>query len=194
MIAIDNIILSDEIVGSCFRCDINYCKGACCEDGDAGAMIAEEEKKEIEKYYPNIKHVLTQEGLQTISKEGLFVYHDEFGWVTPTIGNGMCVFGYKNHNGQIICAYEQFFREGKIKFQKPLSCHLFPIKKSVTEDGTILLNYEPRHDICKYACICGKNENIPVYIFLKEPLIRAYGKNFYEALTHIAQNYFNEKS
>ncbi|MGL4346700.1 MAG: DUF3109 family protein [Chitinophagaceae bacterium] len=137
MIAIDNIILSDEVIESFFKCNVNHCHGACCEDGDAGAMITEEEKKQIEKYYPHIKHLLTQKGLQVIVKEGLFVYHQEFAWVTPTIGNGMCVFGYKNDNGQIICSYEKLFREKKIGFQKPLSCHLFPIKQFRTTEGTI---------------------------------------------------------
>ena len=49
------------------------------------------------------------------------------------------------------------------------------------------VNYEPREDLCKAACALGTKLSMPVYIFLKDALIRKYGAEFYLALEQSAE-------
>ncbi|MFL9481508.1 DUF3109 family protein [Chitinophagaceae bacterium LWZ2-11] len=190
MIAIDNKLISDDVVREQFVCDLTKCKGGCCEDGDAGAPLEDWEKKEINKYIEIVKPYMTQEGLDEINKQGKYLYDEEFGWVTPTVNNAICAYGYKDEKGIIKCAFEQAYNDGKIGWKKPLSCHLFPIKVSTSKRDPDIeyLNYEPREDLCKAACSLGVKLKVPVYIFLKESLIRKYGEAFYEELAAIAEH------
>ncbi len=185
-------MLSDLIVEEHFLCDLEKCKGGCCEDGDAGAPITKEEMKIIDQVYDIIKPYLTSEGLAVMEKSGKYEYEGEFGWVTPTIGGKMCTYGFKDASGVIKCAFEQAYYDGKIAWKKPISCHLYPIKISQTKTDE-LLNYEPRNPLCSPACALGKKLKVPVYVFLKDALIRKYGEDFYEILDQIAHQYYQEK-
>jgi hypothetical protein len=190
MIIIDNKLVSDEVIEEQFVCDLAKCKGGCCEDGDAGAPLENWEKKEVEKYYETIKPYMTKEGIAEVEKNGKFEYDREFGWVTPTVNSGICAYGKKDAKGLIVCGFEKAYNEGKIGWKKPVSCHMFPIKisKSKVDPDMEYVNYEPREDLCAAACSLGRKLKMPVYIFLKEPLIRKYGEEFYEALEAVAEH------
>ncbi len=189
MIAIDNVLVSDELVKEAFVCDLNACKGACCVDGDAGAPLEKNELKKIDEVFDKVLPYLGKESREQIDLQGRYVYDAEFGWVTPTINSAICVYGIKAENGIVKCGIEQAFLDGKIKWKKPISCHLFPVIAKKSKDGvTEFANYEPREDHCKAACALGKKLKVPVYQFLKEPLIRKFGKNFYESLHATAQH------
>jgi hypothetical protein len=190
MIAIDNILISDDVIREQFVCDLLKCKGGCCEDGDAGAPLEKEELTRLNEVYDLVKPYLTAAGIKEIERNGRYQYDREFGWVTPTIDGKMCAYGYKDGKGVIKCGIEQAYLEGKTDWKKPLSCHLYPIKTGKTRAGEVL-NYEPRDTLCKPGCILGKKLKVPVYQFLKEALIRKYGKDFYDALQHIAGSYFD---
>ena len=190
MIAIDNVLLSDKIISAQFVCDLAKCKGACCVDGDAGAPLDKTELKEIDAVFETVYPYLNERSKIEIEKQGRYVYDREFGWVTPTINSQICVYGIKETNGIVKCGIEQAFLDGKTNWKKPISCHLFPIITKKSSDGiTEYANYEPREDHCKAACSLGEKLKVPVYQFLKEPLIRKFGKKFFEALdataTHI---------
>lgn len=189
MIAIDNKLVSDEIVEKQFVCDLNKCKGGCCEDGDAGAPLELNELDELIHNYETIKPYLTDAGIKAIEKQGKYLYDREFGWVTPTIKGEMCAYGYRDENGIIKCGIEKAYHEGKLSWKKPISCHLFPIRvrKSKEDKDLEYLNYEPRQDLCKAACKLGKRLKVPVYIFLKDSIIRKYGEEFYNALEAAAK-------
>lgn len=195
MIVIDNIIISDEVVEEQFVCSLEKCKGGCCVDGDAGAPLTDAELDEVIGSFEKVKHLLTAEGLATIEKVGKYVYDKSFGWVTPTINNGMCVYGFEDEKGVVKCAFEEAYNKGSIAWKKPLSCHLFPlkIKKSKHSDQEYV-NYEPRETLCAPACALGKQLKVPVHVFLKEALIRKYGEEVYEVLCQIAQQYYQEKN
>lgn len=187
MIAIDNILISDSVVEEKFVCDLKKCKGGCCVDGDAGAPLENSELKELNAIYDVVLPYLSAEGKTIIETQGKYLYDKEFGWVTPTISNGMCAYGMVDQKGIVKCAIEQAFNDGKIKWKKPISCHLFPVRIKTTKRGE-LVNYEPREDLCAAACSLGKKLKLPVYQFLKEPLIRKYGKDFYDALSATAKH------
>lgn len=193
MIVIDKIIVSNEIVEEQFVCDLNKCKGGCCEDGDAGAPLENEELAFLKNNLEQVKPYLTPEGLQEIERNGLYQYDRDFGWVTPTINGQLCAYGRRDEKGIIKCGIEQAYNDGKIGWKKPISCHLFPIRIKQTKENE-LVNYEPREDLCAAACTFGKKLKVPVYQFLKEPLIRKYGQEFYETLETIAEDYFEAKN
>jgi hypothetical protein len=190
MIAIDNKLISDEIVQEQFVCDLNKCKGGCCEDGDAGAPLEKEELDLLIDYYETVKPYLTAEGIKAIEKHGKYQYDVEFGWVTPTISGQMCAYAYRDENHIIKCGIEKAYYDGKIEWKKPISCHLFPIrtKHSKHDPDMEYVNYEPREDICQAACKLGEKLKVPVYVFLKEALIRKYGAEFYDTLAATAEH------
>lgn len=188
MIAIDNKLISDEVIQEQFVCDLSKCKGGCCEDGDAGAPLEKWEMDKLKEYYEVIKPYMTEAGIRETERQGKYVYDKEFGWVTPTVNGAICAYGYRDKQGVIKCGIEQAYNEGKLDWKKPLSCHLFPIKiqKSKRDPDVEYVNYEPRQDLCQAACSLGKKLKVPVYVFLKDSLIRKYGEEFYEALAALA--------
>lgn len=190
MIAIDNKLISDQVVEEQFVCDLSKCKGGCCEDGDAGAPLAKNELEELIEHYETVKPYLTPAGIAAIEKMGKYVYDTSFGWVTPTIKGEMCAYGFRDEKGILKCGIEQAYNDGKIGWKKPISCHLFPIKIQQSKEDPDLeyMNYEPREDICRAACRLGEKLKVPVYVFLKEAIIGKYGKAFYETLAATAKH------
>lgn len=160
-------------------------------DGDAGAPLEKDELKKIDEVFEHVKPYLNLESLAEIGRQGKYVYDEEFGWTTPAIDGGVCVYGITDAMGIVKCGIEQAFIEKKITWKKPISCHLFPVRIDRSSDGkTEYLNYEPRESLCKPACKLGNKLKVPVYRFLREALTRKYGEEFYEALDAVAQDYF----
>jgi hypothetical protein len=190
MIAIDNVLLSDEVIEEQFVCDLSKCKGGCCVDGDCGAPLTQEETQILAEIYPLIKADLDPEYVAEIEKQGTHTTDAEHGLVTPTVNGGICVYGYTDNTGTVKCAIERAYNEGRVNFKKPISCHLYPIR-IISHPEYEAVNYEPREVLCKPACKLGKKLKVPVYQFLKEPLIRKYGVEFYNVLHDIAQKHFN---
>ena len=185
LIVIDNILISDDVIEKQFVCDLARCKGGCCEEGDAGAPLDSSELDTVLELFEKVKPYLTPEAISEIERKGKYVYNREFGWVTPTLGNDkeICVYGSRDEKGIIKCAFEQAYYDGKTSWKKPISCHLFPIIASKGKHGDYQkVNYEPREKLCNPACGLGKKLQVPVYEFLKEPLVRKFGEKFYHAL------------
>lgn len=180
MIQIDDVVVSLDILKEKFLCNLDACKGECCIEGDAGAPVEQDEIAKLESVLPIIKDELTPEAIDVIEKQGV-VYVDEEGDLVTSIVNGKdCVFTCYDEKGYCYCAIEKAFREGKTDFYKPISCHLYPIR--VGDFGKYkALNYH-RWNVCKAAVLLGEKENVPVYKFLKEPLIRKFGQVWYDEL------------
>ena len=189
MIAIDNVLVSDAVVEAQFVCDLMKCKGGCCEDGDAGAPLEKDELQIINDIYETVKPYLTDAGIKWIEKHGRYQYDKDFGWVTPTIEGKMCVYGFRDKYGIIKCGIEQAYNEGKLPWKKPVSCHLYPLKVNKSREY-IHVNYEPREVLCQPGCALGKKLKVPVYVFLKEAIIRRFGADFYETLHQVALDHF----
>ena len=185
MIAIKNVLLSNDVVEKQFVCNLSACKGACCVEGDHGAPLEEEELKILEKNYDKIKKYITKEGRAAIEKLGLFVYGKNRKPKTPLINGGPCAY-ISYENGVAKCGIELAHQSKEIKFKKPLSCHLYPLL--VSKRKTLeFVNYD-KWEICDPACDLGKSLQVPVYQFLKEAIIRKFGKEFYSTLDKVAKH------
>lgn len=184
MIQVEDKIISFDIFEKYFVCDLNSCKGACCVEGDSGAPILAEEEKKLEDIYEKVKPYMRKEGIKEIESQGLAIYDKDGDLTTPLVKNKECAF-VTFENGIAKCTIEKAYLDQKINFKKPISCHLFPIR--IKEySGFDAVNYE-KIKICKPACECGSKLQIPVYVFLKEPLIRKYGESWYHKLLAAAK-------
>jgi len=191
MLEIGRAIVSLDILEKHFLCDLLQCKGACCVEGDSGAPITKEEAKTLEEVYPKVKKYLSKRNNDLINKHGLYYVDKDGDLVTSLVGNQECVFTFSEKNGILKCGIEKAFFEGKIDFRKPLSCHLFPIR--ITEYKRFdAVNYE-KLDICKPGRTCGASEKLPLFKFLKEPLIRKYGKEWFKQLEIANDHFMKEK-
>jgi hypothetical protein len=174
-IVVKNVILRQELIDTKFACDLGKCKGACCTlDSEYGAPLREEEISQIQDSLAAVKNYLTETHLYKLDKDGFFETKDgEI--LLKSIDNKDCIFAFWE-NGIAKCALEKAYFDGKIKFRKPISCHLFPIR--VGQFGGDVLRFEEFSE-CKPALEKGKQENINLIDFCKESLVRLYGKNWY---------------
>ena len=194
--AIGDILVSADIVTECFACDYRVCKGACCIIGDSGAPLDESEPEEIEKIYQRFSPLMSEEGREVVNRTGFFEIDVTGEMVTPLKGHGgECAYCMYDENENCLCAMERSYcyrRENgedvRDVFKKPLSCELYPIRVSTFKDGTTALNLH-RWDICRDAFVRGRKEGMKVYQFLKVPIIRAWGEDFFKAL-EAAEGYF----
>jgi Fe-S-cluster containining protein len=183
----ETFLIADDIVREQFICNLDACKGACCWEGDAGAPLDDDEVTTLERIYPALKPFLSAAGLAELERQGRaieFVDRDngEIFMGTPLINGGPCAYLTKDGNGLASCGIELAWKAGAVDFRKPISCHLYPIRVEKSKNSNmVMLNYD-RWDICSAACTKGKEHHVPVYQFLKEPLERAYGTEFYEEL------------
>lgn len=185
MVQIDDVVVSLDVLRESFCCDLGACKGACCIEGDAGAPVELEEVEKLEAVLPLIWKDLSPEAQDVINRQGV-VYTDEEGDLVTSIVNGKdCVFTCYDQSGCCYCAIEKAYRAGLTDFYKPVSCHLYPIR--VGDYGPYkAVNYH-RWDVCKAAVLMGRKENVPVYRFLREPLIRKFGEAWYRELEDVVQ-------
>jgi len=178
MLQIENTLISLDIFDKFFCCDLQACKGVCCVEGDSGAPIEENEAKIIADIYPIIEPYLRKECIEVIKRDGTTIIDSDGDLVTPLIAeNKECVYTVFE-DGIAKCAIEKAYLDKKIDFRKPISCHLYPIriKKLSMYDA---VNYHQQKN-CSPARNCGNKLNLAVYQFLKEPLIRKYGVEWYK--------------
>ncbi len=187
---IENKIISSELFRRKFICDLTSCKGACCVEGDGGAPIEQEEIDGIQDNLYDILPYLSEESSDVILEKGFYTEELDGQKATRLMPNGACVFVNKNESGFTSCAIEQSYREGKSIQHKPISCHLYPVR--VKKFGEMeALNYE-EWSICQAACILGEKHQVLVVEFLREPLIRAYGEEFYKELMSLKNEILTE--
>lgn len=178
MIIVKDSIVSDDVADKCFGCDLACCKGACCVDGDSGAPLLEEEVAMLETVLPEVLPYMTPAGREAVEAQGVAVRDGDGDLGTPLIDGGACAFIAYGADGCALCAIEKAYREKryKLQFPKPVSCHLYPIRVEDYGEFTAVNYHE--WDICR--CARGKGE--PLYRYLKVPLVRRFGSEWYEEL------------
>ena len=183
LVEIGDKIISTDIFSEEFVCDLNRCKGACCVEGNGGAPLREKEVELIKRDLEKIKPYMSNKGIQTVDEDGIYYLDEEDIPATTLVNKKECSFVYFDETKTAKCAIEHAYKEGEIEFNKPESCHLYPIRTKDFSEFTAL-NYET-WDICSPACKLGSSLKVPVYKFLKEPLVRVFGNSFYEELIKV---------
>ena len=183
MVIIGNKMVHPEVLKEQFLCNLDACKGACCWKGDYGAPLSDEEIETLQRIYADVAPFLTDEGRAMIEKEGVFTYFKGMrGNGTSLLPDGRCTFMTRDENGVAQCGIEQAHKAGATDFYKPISCHLYPIRVEENHaNGFETLEYD-RWDICSAACTLGAKQQLPVYRFLRDALVRKYGEAFYEEI------------
>jgi hypothetical protein len=190
MIAVQGILVSEDLLEEKFICDLLQCKGACCIEGESGAPVTQEEITAIEENWEQYKSYLDAEGIAAAEQQRFGVVDEDGEWVTPLIGkHGRCAYSLIE-NGIAKCGLEQAYIDGKTQWRKPISCFLYPARIMKLHD-TWAVNYH-RWNICKPACECGSQKGVKVYQFLKAPLIQQFGEDWYRDLEHIASQWNRE--
>ncbi|MBX2917109.1 MAG: DUF3109 family protein [Cyclobacteriaceae bacterium] len=187
MIQVGEILVSDDIKEVEFVCNLEKCKGACCVEGDLGAPLEEDELETMKSIQKAIKPYLTKAGLAAIKEQGPYILDEDGDYSTPTIGGKECAYALYDAKGVLKCGIEQAYLDGKVEFRKPISCHLYPIRITKNKKGFEAVNYH-KWSICSAACTLGQSLQVPLYKFLKEPLIRKYGDVWYGELVAAIEN------
>lgn len=192
MLQIQNTLVSLDLAEQFFCCDLDACRGECCIEGDAGAPITDDERREIERILPEIVDDMIPAGRREVEENGV-AYVDEEGDLVTTIVDGRnCAFTCYGPDGLCLCAIEKACREGRINFLKPSSCHLYPLR--LTEYPTFTaVNYH-RWKICRPAEALGRRLGIRLYQFLREPLIKRFGQEWYDELCLACETYLADQS
>lgn len=190
MLQIQNTLVSLDVVEQFFICNLDHCLGECCIEGDAGAPITEDEYKTLKQILPEVWDYILPQAQELIKEKGVAYLDPDGDLVTQIVNDKNCVFSCYDKKGMCQCAIEKAFREGRIDFYKPISCHLYPLR--LTEYPTFTaVNYH-QWKICKAAEILGKQQGVRIYQFLKEPLIRRFGLEWYDELSKTCEIYIAE--
>lgn len=180
MLEIDDKIISSDILSVKFCCDTAACLGQCCVDGNSGAPLEADEEQQLKDNYENYREYMKPDGVEVIDKEGFAIVDYDGDLTTPLIGDAECAYSIRE-NGSTWCAIEKAWVAGRCEFRKPISCHLYPIRLVELANGFTGLQYH-RWDVCKAAEMKGKKLGVPLYVSLKEALVRRFGIDFYEQL------------
>ncbi|MBT8185792.1 MAG: DUF3109 family protein [Eudoraea sp.] len=185
MFQLGKTIVSEEIIENDFVCNLSACKGACCIDGEAGAPLEDKETEILVEIYKKVKPFLREEGISVIEEHGAFVKGEDGEWETPLVNNSECAYVIFSDSGVAKCGLEAAFDKGASRWKKPISCHLYPVR---VKEYTALtaVNYH-KWQICDPACSLGEELQVPVYKFVREALIRKFGKEWYSELEEVAR-------
>ncbi len=189
MLLLGEHVISEEIFDEQFICDIKACKGACCVQGDSGAPLEEDELDKLDENLEAVLPYLPKKGQEALRRQGAFVVDVDGDYTTPLVAEKKeCAYTVFAKDGTAKCGIELAWQEGKSNFQKPISCHLYPIRVAKLKEGSYALNYH-KWQICKAACALGKKEQVSVFDFLKEPLTKRFGEDFVNELEEAQKAY-----
>ncbi len=181
MIAIQNTLVSEELLDKKFVCDLAACKGACCVQGESGAPLEAEETGILAEIWDSVKPFIPADGVAAIESQGTHIIDSDGDKVTPLVKDKHCAYTYFEKDGTASCGIEKAFLAGKTEFRKPVSCHLYPVR---LQDGNPFTKVEMHTwKICSPACACGEKLDVPVFRFLEKPLVRRFGQAWYNELT-----------
>ncbi len=178
MVEIKDTLVSFDIFTECFCCDLKRCHGACCVEGDAGAPLDIDEIVDMEEAAELFTDEMSEKARNVVDEEGVAYIDPEGQMVANIVNDKDCIFATDDGNGCTICIIDRAYRDGRTEIQKPLSCELYPIRLGKV-GGMTAVNFH-KWDICKDACKLGKELKMPAFRFLKKPLIRAFGQEWWD--------------
>lgn len=184
MFQIGKTIVSEEILTNYFVCHLDACQGACCVRGEYGAPLEDVETELLAHSVEAVTPYLRPEGVEAIAEQGPFVEREHGVWETPLVDQGECAYVVFSEEGIAKCGLEVAHKAGAISWKKPISCHLYPIRTREHSEFTAV--HYHKWNICNPACRLGQELKVPIYQFVKEALIRKFGKAWYEALEEVA--------
>lgn len=190
MLQIQDTLVSLDLAERFFCCDLESCKGECCIEGDAGAPVTPGEREMIEKILPEIWDDMLPQAQAEVKENGVAYVDEDGDLVTTIVGGRNCAFTCYAPGGMCLCAIEKAYREGRVPFRKPVSCHLYPLRLTEYPSFTAV-NYH-RWKICRCAEVLGRKKGIRLYQFLKEPLTERFGKEWYDELVLACETYLKE--
>lgn len=191
MLQIKDTLISLDLIEKFFCCDLSDCLGECCIEGDAGAPLSLEEADGLNDRLPELIPLMTPAAREVALEQGAS-YIDEEGDLVTSIVNGRdCIFSTFAPGGLCLCLLEKLRREGNTKAFKPISCSLYPVRLK-SYDGFTAVNFH-RWKICTGAETLGRKKGLRAYEFLREPLIRRFGKEWYDELELTAREYLRQK-
>lgn len=187
IIELQKTLVSSDILEEKFVCKLNACKGFCCVEGDSGAPLGPEELSLIDGVYPLVEPYMASGGVKAIKEQGRYLKSDDSEWETPLADGKECAYAVFDEKGIAFCAFEKAYNDGHTPWRKPISCHLYPIRLQECRDFTVL-NYH-RWGICHAACSHGEQLQMPVFRFLREPLIRKFGQGWHDELEGVYEQW-----
>lgn len=190
MLQIQNTLVSLDLVERFFCCDLQSCLGQCCIEGDAGAPVTEEEFERLREVLPEVWDDLSPAARRVIEEQGVAYVDEEGDLVTSIVDGRNCVFTCYASGGMCLCAIEKAYREGRVGWMKPSSCHLYPVRLTEYKDFTAVNLH--RWKICKCAEVLGRREGIRAYQFLRGPLTARFGEAWYEELASTCEEYLRQ--
>lgn len=191
MFQIGKTLVSEALFEQTFTCDLSACKGACCVEGEAGAPLEWNEIEQLETHWQEVKPYLTKAGIAALEAQGVATQNAFEEWETPLIDGKACAYINYDANGIAQCGIEQAHRNGDTQLQKPISCHLYPIRVK-NYSAFVAVNYH-EWAICASGCALGDELKRPLYQFVEKALIRKFGQAWYEALQQAAQEFASEQ-
>lgn len=183
-------IVSLDLIERFFHCNLDDCLGECCIEGDAGAPLLKEEEERLQQLLPEILPFLSDKAAKIATEEGVAYIDSEGDLVTNLVDGANCIFTTFAPDGKCLCALEKARREGHEDFFKPISCSLYPVRVKEYDTFTAV-NYH-RWKICKGAEVMGRAKKIRAFEFLREPLERRFGKEWYDELALTAREYLSQ--
>jgi hypothetical protein len=175
---LEKYIIDDRIFSVKFSCDVGKCKGACCTlKGAGGAPILDEEVKIIKKNIDIVKKYLHPVHIYSLDTEG-FLEGRPGNYSITSVNDEECVFSFYEE-GIAKCSFQKAFYNEETEFKKPISCHLFPVRISGIKRN--IIKYEEINECCD-ALEKGEEDNISVFEFAKDSIVREYGIGFYNDL------------
>lgn len=197
LIEVSGVLLSTDILTECFCCDLDACGGACCIEGDAGAPVTLDEIGQIEAALDAVWPLMSADARAQVERQGVAYTDVEGELVTTIVGGKDCAFTYYDRlrpdgNTCCLCALEKVCREGRTHFVKPISCALYPIREKRIANDLVGLNYH-RWAVCDGAVRRGRELGLPLYRFLREPLVRRFGQAWYDELEQVVAELKRQK-
>ena len=173
---IGNVLISDEVWQARFECNLEKCLGKCCQYGDLGAPISEDEEACIKKNLANVAPYLAKQNLQLL-KGGISEKYKGNLHIREIAENTPCPLAFIDAKGTVLCSLHSYALETSTPLLdvKPLWCSLFPLIIKKTSTGWLINCHIP--DFCR-----STTNPPPLLLSFADILQSLFGKEWIESV------------